>query len=128
VVAAGEEGAARLYDLADGKELRTFEQAAALRAVSFSPDGKLLAIAGADRSARLWDVAGGAALFSLPHQAEVYALIFSPDGMRLATAGADRLVRIFPLDLEELLRLGGERVTRALTPEECGAYHIEPCR
>jgi hypothetical protein len=51
----------------------------------------------------------------------------SPDGKTLATGFDDGVVRIYVLDLNDLLALAGERLTRSWTAEECDRYRIESC-
>jgi WD40 repeat protein len=70
-----------------------------VRAVVFSPDGKLLAATGTDGRARLWDVTtrrqvGGALVGSW---GEVTSVAFSPDGKLLATAGTDGRARLWDI-------------------------------
>jgi WD40 repeat protein len=68
-----------------------------IRAIAFSPDGKILASAGKDRVIRLWHPTTGKSLKELTgHTGIVVALAFSPDSKRLASAmryGDDDTVR-----------------------------------
>ena len=66
-----------------------------MRAVAFSPNGRMLATGSADGSARLWDPRTGRLLHVLPHLGDVVALSFSSDGRMLATASVDGLGRVW---------------------------------
>jgi hypothetical protein len=55
-----------------------------VRAVSFSPDGGLLATGCQDRTVALWDAATGTLQHTFRQEGEVECLAFSPDGRLLA--------------------------------------------
>jgi WD40 repeat protein/sRNA-binding protein len=65
-------------------------------AVSFSPDGHLLAGAAWGRTVKVWDTDKGGELLTLKgHTAFVSGVSFSPDGRRLASAGADGALKVW---------------------------------
>jgi WD40 repeat protein/serine/threonine protein kinase len=76
-------------------------------AVTFSPDGRLIASAGADHTVRLWEaVTGREVLVLRGHDDEVFRLAFSPTGHQLASAGFDGTVRIWDVTLAPLKASG----------------------
>jgi len=71
-----------------------------VRALAFSPDGKLLAAAGGDPAqfgeVKIWSVAERKETLSIRgHRDNIFAVAFSPDGSRLATCSYDRLIKLW---------------------------------
>jgi WD40 repeat protein len=86
------DGSVRLWDVKTTEELKSLTGYRGwVNGVTFSPDGKTLALAGADSQVvHRWEVATASALEAPDgHQGQVYALAFSPNGKILATGGGD---------------------------------------
>jgi len=96
VAAACQDGAVYLFDNTT-KAMRILRgDGTQVLAVSFSPDGTVLATAGINGEISLWNVRTGASLRTLlGHQELVRRVRFSPDGRFLASGGADPVVRVW---------------------------------
>jgi WD40 repeat protein len=97
IVSGGWDQIARVWKVADGRELAKFEgHSDAVFAVAFSPDGERIVSGSLDRTARVWESANGHELFTLQgHSSSVVSVTFSADGQRIATAGDDQTARVW---------------------------------
>src|SRR5205807_4263381 len=94
-----------------------------IKAVTFSPDGSLIATASDDHTARVWDAARGKELYTLTGHAQgVRAVAFSPDGKRVITGSTDGTARIWQLDL---LAFALARKPRELTEQERERFELQ---
>ena len=120
----GPDATITLFDVDTGRLLVLLRgHAGPIRDIEFSPDGSTIATASSDGTTKLWDAASGAELLTLGGNRDgVTGLAFSPDGTRLVTSSLDRTVRIYALDLDDLVSLARDRLTRELEPAECRQY------
>jgi WD40 repeat protein len=124
------DGRVEIRDASTGEVERSFRAGSVtLMNVVFSPDGGTLATSGEDATIRLFDTeaeTGAQQLVLRGHGFLVSGLDFSPDGSRLVSSSPDGLVRVWALDLDELIRIARENVTRELSDDECRQYLHEP--
>ncbi|WP_329032070.1 protein kinase [Streptomyces sp. NBC_01725] len=119
-VLTAEEDGARLWSVADGR-CRVLAAGAATRALCFSPDGRMVAVAGEDRVIRLWDVGDGQQVRTLRTLTGLTAaagyLAFGDSG-RLLLSGTtgDHTVQIW--------ELGSGRCLRTFTAHAYGMHHV----
>lgn len=120
IAAGGRDGVVTIWDAGDGSFTATLPAAEeGIRALAFSPDGQLLAIAseGADgHSLRVWDTVRGTQLTEIPidqvkgiprtHRARIFSgrnnavsdIRFGPDGRRLAIHFLDGTLLLWSLE------------------------------
>ena len=102
IATAGTDHKAKVWDVATGELLATFEHADVVTSIAFSPDPEqqLLLTASTDGSARVWDLSRDAAKRFFEADAEVNGLAVAADGS-VAAARADSRVSVWRAGTEE---------------------------
>jgi WD40 repeat protein len=90
----GSDGAVSIWDLAERRELASFDVGA--ERLAFHPSGQRIAASTLSRSICIWDLESGDLAFELAEHADrVTGLSFSPDGCWLASGGRDCTLRLW---------------------------------
>jgi WD40 repeat protein len=87
----------KLWDVATGKQQATLTgYTNKVCSMTFSPDGKTLAVGCDDGTITLWDVAKDKEIATLKgHTKEIEALTYSADGKMLASGSADKTIKLW---------------------------------
>jgi WD40 repeat protein/DNA-binding SARP family transcriptional activator len=126
----GSGGPIDIWDPSTGQRVATLAgSTGVVLDIAFSADGSRVAASSQDATVRLWDPSSGEQRLVLRgHNAPAFSVAFSPDGSRLASVGSDGVVRVWALDLDELVDIAEDELTRTLTDEECEQYlHLRRC-
>jgi WD40 repeat protein len=115
----------RLWDVASGKTVRSFEgPAGEVTFASFLPGGERVVAWGKDRAVRIWEVPSGQALHQFGLGGEIGEppnAALSPDGRRLITCSDGKTVQA--LDLATGRFLAVERYEGGIGPQ---GFSISP--
>jgi WD40 repeat protein len=128
LIASLENGQVSIWDVESAAPVATLpRQSAEITGVEFSPDGASVATGAGDGTLRLFDIGSETQRLVLHAPGYVRSLAFSPDGSLLASVD-QTTVRVWALDIDDLLEIARQNVTRSLTDEECRQYlHVEAC-
>lgn len=95
-----------------------------IRHIEISDDGAMIATAGRDGFAKVWDIETGELLHEIHASADdrVQAVEFADDDKHLLVAVAGGPLAIYTLDVDELLGIARDRVSRGFNETECSLY------
>ncbi len=107
LASGADDGTVNLWDITDGKLLRTFRgPRAEVVGVAFDPGGRLLARGSTDGTVIMWDTTNGVLprLFER-HRSPVCSVEFEPTGRMLAVGSLDNTVRLWDVPNSKLRRI-----------------------
>lgn len=82
-----------------------------INAVTFSPDGQLIATAGGDGRVVLWSLEGKALQeFTSEHPQAIDCVLFHPTAQHLYTLGRDKMLRAWDMDGTPLFSIGSKKM------------------
>ncbi len=116
-------GLVRVWDRRTGEVGETLAETAG---TSVAATGGSLAFTDGD-AVVVRDLDSGGLRFEVRYEADPARVRFSPDGRHLVTVLRDAPVHLHVVDIDDLLDLAGDRVTRALTEEECVEFLATHC-
>lgn len=117
-VAIGTSGTVHLIDTSNGKTILAAKHAyaaATIRAISFSPDGKLLAFGGGSSIGRIVNVFTGGKVWDIYNVNPIYEVSFSPDGEHIAVGTWEKVIVFNVASREQVSIAGCESYPKELT-------------
>jgi len=99
VLSGSEDHTVKLWDVASGREVRTFTgHSESVSSVAFSPDGHTALSGSRDETIKLWDVASGRELRTFAgHSDYVWSVAFSPGGRTVVSGSGDGTVKLWDI-------------------------------
>lgn len=106
VITASKDRSLKLWEIATGKEVRTFTgHTAAVNVVVFSPDAQFAASASTDKTIKLWEVHTGKLLKTFKgHTDKIVGLDYSPDGNYLFSGSYDKTTKLWDVSSGKLIK------------------------
>ncbi|THW83683.1 WD40 repeat-like protein [Aureobasidium pullulans] len=101
ICSADKHGCIHFWELSTGAVINKFDTRVTAHRITFSPDGKLLAVAGLNELSELFDTATGSPLsVNVGHREQVDGIEFSPNGTVLATGSQDHTIKLWDVSIE----------------------------
>ena len=112
LVTGGRDKTAKLWEVATGREMRTFQgHEGTILALCFSPDGKLIATGSTDKSVKLWDIETGELIMTFKDEEDksyskigITSIAFTSDAKHIVIGGTSNNLKIYLTETGELIR------------------------
>jgi WD40 repeat protein len=86
----------RILDAESGRTIRSLGGPTGAYSVTYSPDGRMLALGSQDRTVKVWDARTGELLHTFRgHTAWVKGIAFAPDSRRLVSSSLDGTIKVW---------------------------------
>jgi WD40 repeat protein len=111
-------GEVKVWEVATGREDRTWQTASGIAAVAYSPKGDRLMLAGSDGVVRVWDSTSGRELFACKgHARSLTDVVVSGDGRYIASADGESVKLWRTIDGREVHTLRTRARIVAFSPD-----------
>jgi len=121
VVSGSDNGTARVWEAATGKEVARMTYDGWVFFVTFSPDGKYVASGSSDGTVRVWEAATGKEIARMIHVDVINFIAFSPDGKYVISVSKDD-ARVWEWQADDLIANTCAVMPRNLTRYEWQQY------
>jgi WD40 repeat protein len=116
-------GWAKVWDVAQDREVVSVQHNGQVIDADLSPDGKWLVTASNDETARVWEVGSGKPMSPpLAHGETVSSVAFAPDGKRIVTRTARGVLRIWSFETSGPVILKHDEAVRQALFSKNGRY------
>jgi WD40 repeat protein len=105
LVTGGRDKTAKLWEIASGREMRTFlGHEATVQALKFSIDGKFIATGSTDQTVKLWNIETGELIRTYKVKDRVTTIDFTSDGKYMVVGGEEFIGYIFETETGNVIR------------------------
>jgi len=105
LVTGGRDKTAKLWEVATGREMRTFQgHTGTVQALCFSPDGNKIATGSTDNNIKIWEVATGKLLKTIKGENRITSIAYTNDAKYIVFGGYSRTVKIYDLTANEIIK------------------------
>jgi WD40 repeat protein len=126
LVSIGGDDQAIIWDAGSGQFITSMDTPLSPTNVTFSPDGRLLAVSGDAGTIQIWDVSNDQTQLLVTiagHRTEVTDLVFSPDGAQLASSSLDGTIIVW--DVAQSINEGAGRAWFTLVPHNGAVLSLD---